>query len=333
LCNIQKNQQERRLTIKKSLKIFAILICLLLSISMLSCDLDSPGESGTPTSTPVESPNESTPTASTPGASSPAESSPAASTPSESAGKTEPSAPESSAPDNSDESTPENIYVYETLPDAFTELSADTRAAIEATVGTAVNWNKHYLGTHKGYIIFGTYDESDPKIYKKNDRYFGKLTELYGYKDGELRTFSALTEDTTIDLDLLVYISYLGLENEVGRLPVASEELSEATISKIKDQYSKFENNYFGTCGGYVIFAGGGNVADGYEGGIRKLQNHIILDYRSVKAYSPEGGFEDFFTLCNENLDIDYNDIVDTILIANLKGVKYWIPEKHRITE
>lgn len=324
----------------QSIKLITVILCLLLSFSMISCSFSVPGGSSTSDSKPEATPGGSSPTvseptvpdgSSTPDASESAPLPPASSSPTESSPDDPPGKEESTSTEPGEGTEPESIYVYTSLPDAFTELSNDTRAAIETAVGTSVNWDKHYLGTHKGYIIFGTYDESDPKIYIKNDRYFGKLTQLYGYKDGELRTFRSLTEDMTVDLELLSYISYLGLKKEVGRLPVASEELSAETISKIKEEYKYFENNYFGKCGGYIIFVGQSNIADGYRGGIRKIQNHVLLDYTSVKAYSPEGGFEDFFTLCNKNLDIDYCDIVDTILIAACNGARFWIPVEHII--
>lgn len=299
------------------------LLLLFLSIVLSSC---APGgvadDSSPPEVTPLVTPGESTPAESTPGESTPTESTPVESTPPE-------STPVKSTPENID---PNGIYVYKTLPDAFTELSAEMRAEIEEKAGVSIDWNKHYLGTHKGYIIFGTYDRSNAKLFRSYDRYFGKLNALYGYKDGVISKFADLA-DVEIDMETLVYIAYIGLKKEVGSVPVAGDDLSEETIMAIKStkKGKNFTKSYFGMCGGYVVFGSGGSILDGYRGGIRKIQNHVILDHDDVWAYSSKTGIVDFYTLCNENLDIEYDDIIDTILIAALDGMKYWMRAEHMI--
>ena len=82
-------------------------------------------------------------------------------------------------------------------------------------------------------------------------------------------------------------------------------------------------------CGGAYIFANGGDITggEGYSGDIRKIQNHVIFGQTSVIAFDPKkgyAGFVDFFTFINENPDIDYEEFLDTLLIAcRLYGYNY----------
>lgn len=298
-------------------------LCLLLSLVLSSCGSDMSAVQSTPSPTPAVSPSISTPTNSYPVESPSAESTPEASTPtaSESNPETTSKPTVNLTPGGND---PKELYVYKVLPDAFTEITDETRSAIEAAVGISVKWDKHFLGIHKGYIIFGIYDEKSPELYRLNYRYFGKITELYGYKDGELRTFKELYEGGIFDMEFLAYIAYIGLEKEIVHNPIASDDLEPETIAALKVKTAYFERYYYGMCGGYIIFGDGNDYTGaGYNGNVRDIQNHSILYRSSVWAYHPNKGFVDFFTLCNENRNIDYEEIVNTILIAAYNGVPY----------
>ena len=312
-------------------KLISILLCLTFIMALFACNTAGNGTQSTPEETPIVTPGESTPIESTPAESTPSESIPGESTP-------EASTPGESTPAESTpaESTPapfkpevstsvpegienEPILKYKTMPDAFTELTAETRSEIEEIVKQPVNWDKHYLGTYRGFIIFGTYDPDNPKYYRRGLVCFGYITELYGYKDGTLYAYRFLYDNGIIEFERNLYIGYIGLKKEIGELPDSGKEVPNDARAEIIKKYRWYQTNYFGEYNGYYIFGDGSDLDTTEALVYTGIQTFPVPGQDGVYIYSPEKGVLDLTTAYKQNLvDIEHKDVARAVFIGQI---------------
>ena len=335
------------------MKKLSLILCIVLCMSMFSCAIptnDPDAETTKSLTTPEVTPEEVTPDESTP------EVTPEITTPAESKPETTPNegSPADSTTEHTPETTPETtatvesstdeptettpngsettgFYHYEKLPDASEELSAELMTEIEGLVDAKVDWEEHYLGTFKDYVLFGVVRESDAEYvqyYSRREFCFGFFTDLYGYKDGEIYTFRELLDTQVYDMDQIYYIAYMGAKKAIGELPDLNDEVSAETIQVIKEKYKfiNLKNTYFGTYNGFVVFGDGGEpIYESFYFPIKKTVTYYFRCTCGVYAYSPETGFLDFYTAVNDGLiDIEYEDIVTAAMVSCLRDIHRW---------
>lgn len=335
------------------MKKISLILCIVLCMSALSCAVpygDPTGAETTKAVTPTSSTPEVTPEAITPIESTP-EVTPEITTPTESIPETTPSeeTPAESTTENTPETTTPGVsstsestetipnisettdfYHYEKLPDASKELSAELMEEIEELVGAEIDWEEHYLGTFKDYVLFGVMEETEAQYvqyYTRKDLCFGFFTELYGYKDGEIYTFRELLDSKVYDLEQIFYISYMGTKKAVGELPDLSKEVSAETVQIIKDKYKYFDQHYYGTYNGYVVFGDGEETMEMvYTTGLKKLVTYSFRRTGNVYVYSPEIGFLELASAFSDDLiDIEYENVVRAVMVSCLRDIPEWV--------
>lgn len=336
------------------MKKLSLILCIVLCMSMFSCAIptnDPDAETTKSLTTPEVTPEEVTPDESTP------EVTPEITTPAESKPETTPNegSPADSTTEHTPETTPETtatvesstdeptettpngsettgFYHYEKLPDASEELSAELMTEIEGLVDAKVDWEEHYLGTFKDYVLFGVLEESDAEYvqyYTRNELCFGFFTQLYCYKDGEIYTFNDLYKKKEIGFEESFYIAYMGAKKAIGELPDMEKDVPAETIQLIEESYMYFQNpnHYYGTYNGYVVFGNGDenmNMVCYFP--IKKAVTYYFRRTGRVYVYSPETGILNLETAFNDDLiDIEYEDIVRAIMVSCLTDIPEWV--------
>ena len=332
------------------MKKLSLILCIVLCMSMFSCAIptnDPDAETTKSLTTPEVTPEEVTPDESTP------EVTPEITTPAESKPETTPNegSPADSTTEHTPETTPETtatvesstdeptettpngsettgFYHYEKLPDASEELSAELMTEIEGLVDAKVDWEEHYLGTFKDYVLFGVVRESDAEYvqyYSRREFCFGFFTDLYGYKDGEIYTFRELVDTKVYDMLQIYYIAYMGAKKAIGELPDFNEEVSAETIQIIKEYYRFFEPHYYGTYNGYILVGSGPDITDmNYYVEVKNATYHFRTG--SAHVYSPETGFlEMSYAINDDTINIEYEDVVRAVMISCLRDIPGWM--------